>query len=310
MKKITATGLILLLMVVYYPLAGAYKFEIYDAVIRFEEGLSELQVKTANISIGDISYYENLQPIDKPTVLMVHGFGAYKENWLRFARPFKDDFHVVVVDLPGHGKSVHSLDLSYSLDNQVRWLNEFAAAIGLGRFHLVGNSMGGAITVGYSATYPKQVISANLFAPGGVTDHRAVMQDYLDKGVNPLVLDDPSNFGKLMAFALEQPPFIPWPLTEVSALRALALKPVHEKVWLDIKADIAQDFKQKLELITAPTLIQWGKQDKVINYKNIEVFTALIPHAKGHVWQDVGHAPMIEIPKQAAKMMIDHIQSL
>jgi abhydrolase domain-containing protein 6 len=295
------------LAAMYYGISNYYKYEIYDVAINFEEGLSELMTKTTSISIGEISYYENKQSMDKPSILLVHGFGAYKENWIRFARSFKDDFHVVIVDLPGHGRSVQGLDLTYTIDNQVKWLNEFVEQLGLKTFHMAGNSMGGAITALYASAYPGHVLTATLINPAGVDDHKAEMQAYIDKGINPLVVKESGDFEKLLDFALEQKPFIPWPITEVSAMRAMALKDVHEKLWVDIRIGIFESFKDHLKNIKAPTLIQWGEQDRVINYKNMAVFGGLMANSTMHLWPNVGHAPMVEIPVGSARLMINHI---
>ena len=309
MKKIFVLfGACALLVVGYIAIASSYKFEMYDAAMDYEASLSGLSSKSIATEVGEISYYENQQLSSKPTILLVHGFGAYKENWLRFARSFKDDFHVIVVDLPGHGKSVRTLTLNYNLDNQVKWLNDFTEKLSLNQFHMAGNSMGGAITASFANNYPEKILTATLINPAGVNDYRAIMQDYLDKGVNPLVVSKPSDFSGLMDFALEKKPFVPWPITEVSALRAIELKEVHEKLWLDIKSGLYQEFKVQLKGIKAPTLIQWGEMDRVINYKNITVFEKLIPNSTAHVWSNIGHAPMIEIPYQSAELMIDHIR--
>jgi len=293
----------------YYALGSVYPQEMYNAAMNLEAGLSELDEKQTNISIGEISYYENRQDKQqKPSVVLVHGFGAYKENWLRFAREFKDDFHVVVVDLPGHGKSVQGIELYYSLPNQVLWLNELVDQLGIKQFHMAGNSMGGAITALYAAQFPQQVLSATLIDPAGVHKHRSVMQNLLDKGENPLVVEDHAGFNNLMDFALEQPPFVPWPITVVSAQRAKGLKAVHDKLWVDMNVHQDEYFEKALATITVPTMVQWGKEDRVINYKNIEVFESLVPNIKSHVWPQVGHAPMVEIPKQSARLMLTNMQ--
>jgi len=310
MKKIiTLLVVVGLLSTGYYGLGQVYKQQMYNGAMAFEASMSELSEKTVAISVGDISYFENEHAGNKPSILLIHGFGAYKENWVRFARPFKDDFHVVVIDLPAHGKSVKDMSLNYSLSNQVGWVHEFVQAIGLTRFHLAGNSMGGAISALYASQYPQKVFTATLIDPAGIHDHRSVMEDLLDKGVNPLVVEDTASFKRLMSFALEQPPFIPWPLTVVSAERAIKLKPLHDKLFDDMRVGHGEDFKEVLKRINVPTLVQWGEQDRVINYKNIEAFTALIPNVKGHVWPNVGHAPMIEIPQESAEMMLAHMQA-
>lgn len=298
---------ILGLAVAGYGVAGVfYKQALYDGAMGLEASLSGLQEKQTEISIGTISYYDNGQ-VDKPKVLLVHGFAAYKENWLRFARPFKNQYHVVAVDLPGHGKSVSALELDYSLSNQVAWLHEFSQTIGFQQFHMAGNSMGGAITAVYAATHPEQILTATLLDPAGVHQHRSVMQDLIDEGRNPLVVNSHEDFKRLMDFALEQPPFIPWPVTVVSAERAKAMKPVHDKLWFDMSREQDSGFKALLPKIQAPTLVQWGDQDRVLNYKNAEVFKALIPNAQVHIWPGVGHAPMIEIPSDSAQLMLSHL---
>ena len=309
MKK-TLIGLCVfsVLSLAYYVAGSVYPQEIYDGAIGFEAGLSELDEKQTDISIGTISYYENRQnKQQKPSVVLVHGFGAYKENWLRFARQFKDDFHVVVIDLPGHGKSVKTMELNYSLPNQMAWVNEFTTKLGIDQFHMAGNSMGGAITALYAAQYPQKILSATLLDPAGVHKHRSVMQDLLEKGVNPLVVEDHKGFNQLMDFALEQAPFVPWPMTVISAQRAKTLKPLHDKLWLDMQVHQNEYFERALKTITVPVQVQWGQQDRVINYKNIEVFETLVPQVSTHVWPQVGHVPMVEIPKQSAQLMLNHM---
>jgi len=310
MKKVLMMAMGVVVLIVSYGVIGHfYKFEMYDAAMNMEASLSQLNEKQAEISIGTISYYDN-ENIGKPKVLLVHGFAAYKENWLRFARLFKSDFHVVALDLPGHGKSVGGLELDYSLSNQVAWIHEFSQAINFDRFHMAGNSMGGAITALYSATHGDQVVSATLLDPAGVHKYRSVMQDLIDQGQNPLVVETHDDFNRLMAFALEQPPFVPWPITEVSAHRAKSLKPVHDKLWADMSRGQNEAFKQMLATIRVPTLVQWGDKDRVLNYKNIEVFAEKIPNIETHIWPGVGHAPMVEIPNESAILMLEHIANL
>jgi pimeloyl-ACP methyl ester carboxylesterase len=75
-----------------------------------------------------------------------------------------------------------------------------------------------------------------------------------------------------------------------------------------MKVGLTDAFEDNLIKIKAPTLIQWGQQDRVINYKNMEVFDALIPESTAHLFADVGHAPMVEVPQQSASLMIAYIE--
>ncbi len=311
-KKTLAPSIILFVAVLIaaYVVAGNfYKNELYHAAVGFEANLSGLSFKTMQLADGEVHYLENDQAGHKPTVLLVHGFAAYKENWLRFARPFQSDFHVIALDLPGHGRSFNHQSLTYSLSNQVGWIHEFMQKLGVQQFHIAGNSMGGAISSLYSATYPEQILSTTLLNPSGPKGHRPVFMDYIDRGENPLVVNNAEEFDFLMDFAMEQRPFVPWPLTEVLAERASKMAPLHHKLRQDTLAERGDGFEPVLTQIKAPTLILWGKQDRICHYKNAEIFDRLIANSRVHIWDNVGHVPMIEIPKQSALMMIDHIRT-
>jgi pimeloyl-ACP methyl ester carboxylesterase len=88
------------------------------------------------------------------------------------------------------------------------------------------------------------------------------------------------------------------------------LKPVHDKLWADMSRGQNEAFKQMLATIQVPTLVQWGDKDRVLNYKNIEVFAEKIPNIETHIWPGVGHAPMVEIPNESAMLMLEHIAKL
>ena len=76
-------------------------------------------------------------------ILMVHGFSANKDNWTAFAKFFTPTYHVLALDLPGFGESTYLENASYSIEAQAKRIDQFATAVGLKKFHIVGNSMGG-----------------------------------------------------------------------------------------------------------------------------------------------------------------------
>ena len=114
---------------------------------------------------------------------------------------------------------------------------------------------------------------------------------------------------KLMDFALEQKPFLPWPVASIMEQESIANANINEKIFKDIITEPHDyNFKQALTQIKAPTLIMWGRADRVIAVDNADVFQSLIPGAKKVIFEGVGHAPMIEIPKESAKVFIDFIK--
>ncbi|PIE40878.1 MAG: alpha/beta hydrolase [Gammaproteobacteria bacterium] len=264
---------------------------------------------TITINKHKIAYLENDLKDTKPTLLLVHGFGAFKENWILMILELRDDFHIISVDLPGHGESDFFADSNYDIDQQVTMLHEFANQV-IGRpFYMVGNSMGGAITALYAATYPREITSAVLLNPGHITDIKSPMDLLREQGINLLIVENTEQFDKLVQFAMEQPPFLPWPLKDISIYKMAERKHKNEKVWIDISKNQNYNFKEEIKNIAAPTLIAWGKEDRTLNYKNAYIFDQLIPNSKIQIFEKIGHAPMIEAPEETAKAILDFFNS-
>ena len=285
-----------------------YKFELYQAAMHARA--EQARMSTHHIQVGEfnVAYLENDLRDKKPTLLMVHGFGASKENWLDLAIQLKDDFHMIAVDLPGHGETTQLKDKSYDLDAQVQRLHAFMAAIGIQHFSIIGNSMGGGITALYAGTYPDQIQSAILLDPAGITDVKSEYQRYLDEGRNPLIVRSPQDFDYLLSFVAARKPFIPWPLTEVSTEKMIRRSAMNAQIFKDITGAHEYDFKQAITRITAPTLVGWGDQDRVLAPGNAKIFQQLIPHSKIQLFTQVGHVPMLEVPAKCAQVVKDFIR--
>ncbi len=98
----------------------------------------------------------------KPTMLCVHG-GAANAHWYDFIAPgFTSDYHVLSLDLRGHGDSQHVEPPAYTYPDYASDLNKFVEALDLRDFVLIGHSMGGAVCLMYASTYPGRVKSLIL----------------------------------------------------------------------------------------------------------------------------------------------------
>lgn len=298
MKRLLA-GLVTLLAAVaatlyFYPpalMASARLVETHLA------GLSSQVVTAGEL---DFAYYDGGPKLGE-TIVMVHGFGADKDNWLRMARHFSDRYHVVVPDLPGFGESSRPAG-SYDVGTQAERLADFIQALGVGKVHLVGNSMGGHIVALYAARYPDRVRSLALFDNAGVTaPHKSELFDLLEQGrPNPLVVNRVSDYDRLMDFVFVDPPVLPAPLKRYLADRAIANQVHYEAVFQQLVQRYIP-LEPELPKIQAPTLLLWGDQDRVLDVSSLDVMKPLIPHASTVVMKGCGHAPMIERPAETAR---------
>jgi pimeloyl-ACP methyl ester carboxylesterase len=93
----------------------------------------------------------------RPTMLCVHG-GAAHAHWFDYIAPFfTADYRVLAVDQRGHGESGWAESPAYTYQDYAADLQALAGQLGLRDFVLVGHSMGGMVSLVYSATYPGRV---------------------------------------------------------------------------------------------------------------------------------------------------------
>ncbi|MCG8313880.1 MAG: alpha/beta hydrolase [Pseudomonadales bacterium] len=310
-KNVLLVGLALLTVLAgtAYWLVDSYKFEIYDAEIASQIEALGLQKKTVQAGGFSWAYLENSSRHQKPTLVMIHGFGATKEAWLQFAAYLHKDFHLVIVDLPGHGESSFDNNKQYGLDDQTQYVHAFIEAIALDRFHLTGNSMGGGITGLYTATQPDKVISAVLIDPAGIVDHRSDYQAYLDRGENPLLIQTVADLDFLYEYAVAEKITIPWPINEVLLAKAMEMRPNLQHIFIDVTTALEYDYKGAIAAIESPMMVIWGTEDRIISPKNAAEYQSLNPDIEVKLLDNVGHIPMVEVPDKTAKIIAQFASS-
>lgn len=299
----------LMIILLTLTACSGFKNGVYEAAMGLECRRAQLEPATVTIDEFEIAVFESRGKEGSPTLVLVHGFGASKEVWLRFARQLEHDFHVIALDLPGHGDSSKHMDKNYSVPDQVSYLRDILSEMAVQTPHLVGNSMGGALAALYAARYPESVASISLFDPAGVHAYESELMQHLERGENPLIVEKRGDYQRLLDFTMEQPPFLFWPISSVLAEKAMANRPINEKIFKDIRADTQLRVEAVLSSIQAPALIVWGRHDRVINAENGRVFDELIPDSRLVILEDVGHAPMLESPKTSASLVEEFVLS-
>ncbi|AMR66632.1 alpha/beta fold hydrolase [Aquipseudomonas alcaligenes] len=273
-----------------------------------ERQLAGLSPRTVNVDGLTLHYYEG-GPADAPTLLMIHGFGANRDNWLRFARHFKD-YRVIALDLPGFGESSKP-DIDYDVASQTERVHAFAKTLGLTRLHLIGNSMGGHIAALYAARHPEQVLSVALLDNAGVTSPRkSEMFTMIERGEpNPLVVRQAEDFDALMRFVFVNPPPLPESLKRHFAEQSMANQAIYDKIFRQLRERYVP-LEPELPKIQVPTLLLWGEQDRVLDVSSIEVMKPLLKQPSVVIMPDCGHAPMIERPEETARHYQAFLDSL
>ncbi|PHV07174.1 alpha/beta hydrolase [Janthinobacterium sp. BJB412] len=232
-------------------------------------------------------------------LILLHGFGANKDNFLRVARQLTPHYRVIVPDLTGFGESSRPDGADYMPAAQAERVRALAQALGLRRLHLGGSSMGGQIAMSYAVLHPDEVASLWLLDPAGVwSAPRSELGDiYVSTGRNPLVAHNEAEFAETFAFVMSDPPFVPGPIVKAMAREPIRNAPLAEKIFKQFTAD---SLEGRVKGLATPTLIVWGEQDRVIHVGTGAVLRQLLPRSQLIVMPGVGHLPMIERPRQTA----------
>lgn len=262
---------------------------------RWRNGLS-----THTLAVGDMQIEYNRGGSGE-VLLLVHGFGADKDNWTRVAGHLTHQYHVIAIDLPGFGASSRLPDAAYDIPSQVARLHQISQALGLQRFHLGGSSMGGYISLDYAARYPAEVLSLWLLAPGGVAGGPVseLRQTYSETGHNALIVREAQDFPGIMAFTMSKPPWLPFSIKHQLGQRAARDYALHRRIFTELES--SEPINPRIAGHPVSSLIVWGTEDRALHVSGGAILKALLPNSRLIVRPDIGHLPMIEEPKRAAQ---------
>jgi abhydrolase domain-containing protein 6 len=301
MKRILRT---LLIVTVLFSFGGCTSFQesLFEFSMSAERHRSHMIVKKADIGDQEISYLEREGKGE--TIVLLHGFGADKDNWIRFARQMPEDYRIVAIDLLGHGDNSRDFNKTYDLDYITEGFTRTVETLNLDRFHLAGNSMGGYVSKIYAVQNPQKVITLGLFDSAGlVSPTPSDLQAALDRGENPLIVNSREDFDRLMKFAFYKEPFLPWPLRSVVARKYISYGPFNLKMWNDIWAE-RKEATDLLPRLHMPVFLIWGDRDRILHVSSVEIYQRSIPQIETVILKNCGHAPMIERPKETADFYV------
>jgi len=233
--------------------------------------------KFIDLQSGVHMHYRDQGNAQGRVLLLIHGYGVSLETWEPWVRRLGSEFRLVSLDLPGHGLTRAPESYVPKITSFVDTVDEFATAMRLKSFALVGNSMGGNIAWLYALKYPTRLDALVLVDAGG----------WLPKGMENGETDELPRVFRLIAnphiapllAQLDPAPLMRNGLKLAYANDALATDemvtrysefaraPGHRHFIGEIQRSMDKDVSatdRKLAAIRAPTLILWGTKDELI----------------------------------------------
>jgi len=294
--------IILCSLVILIGLAGVYFLfpgTVFHLLLKAERGIAGLEQRHVAVNGIRIEYLEGGKG---DTLVLLHGFGANKDNWTRIGKHLTPHFTVIAPDLPGFGESGLNPKGDYSISAQARFVKAFVKALGITSFHIGGSSMGGNIAGAYASRNPQDLKSLLLISPGGVASAQpSEMHRMLEEGKpNPLLARNVADYERLLDFIFVKRPFIPLPIKKFLVQEAIEHQPLNSKIFEQIRAKDRRPLEDLLKGLAVKTLVVWGGQDRVLHVSGAKVIGSVMPKARVEVMDAVGHLPMIENPEKTA----------
>lgn len=306
MKRIalwSAAALLAVTATAYYSVPEAFR----EPLLAANRSLSKLEEKTRPVGGHTIHYLEGGRG---DTVLLLHGIFAEKDHWVDFARQLTKRYHVIAPDLPGYGESSRHAGQKYDYAAQTERLRQLMDSLGIARAHLAGNSMGGTIAALFAVRYPERVSSLSFIgAPHGIRSATpSAMDSLIESGEAPLVASNAREFDAMLKLVFAKPPFIPYPILQAAQKNALANAGSNWRMWEEQLKD-RYLLQEQIGNVAVPALALWGSHDKVFDVSGAQTLKTLLPGVDLRVLPEIGHLPMMEAPKETARLYADFLST-
>jgi len=247
-----------------------------------------------------------------PPLVLVHGLSGAWQSWLEQIPHLAESRRVVAMDLPGFGASpLPPWDISISAYG--RFVRDFCERLGIERCSLVGNSMGGFIATEVAITEPERVDELVLVSAAGITwarAHRrpAEMLGRIGRAAAPLVLKfqmsgirRPGLRHRAFRGVFHDPGSLRRELLWENVVPALTSSPGYFDALTTL---VGYDIRHRLEEIEVPTLIVWGRNDRVVPVPAALAYQRRIgDNAELEIFDETGHVPQLERPVRFNRLL-------
>lgn len=236
-------------------------------------------------------------------LLLLHGFTADSQSWAPLEKALGPDRALIRIDLPGHGRSPRRKVQSFAdLARMIVEAFDDATRI-LGRVHLLGHSLGGALAIALADIRPRRVASLSVIAPAG-----------LGPEIDAAALSGITRATRVESLApwLRRLTATPEGISDDYARAAMQLRadPALRAAQADMADTLFPDGVQPFDLraalgrVETPTTLIWGRKDHILPHR--QALSAEGDFAL-HLLAHAGHVPQIECPDRVARILSRHL---
>ncbi|AXH99659.1 2-succinyl-6-hydroxy-2,4-cyclohexadiene-1-carboxylate synthase [Sporosarcina sp. PTS2304] len=250
-----------------------------------------------------------------PTIVLLHGFTGSTSTWTETIRLLSSTYHVVAIDLLGHGRSEAPVEISrYRMEQQIKDLHELFAILQLACPIILGYSMGGRVALAYTVTYPSQVAGLILesSSPGLRSEEEQKTRRLADAKLAERI--EQEGLESFIDFWQEIPLFHSQKNLSDEQRQAVRQERLSQKAiglansLRGIGTGSQRSYWEDLEQVKLPVLLMTGSEDP----KFVEIAHKMkqyLPFVRHEMIKDAGHAIHVEKPRQFATMIKSYLKA-
>jgi len=257
-------------------------------------------------------HYQEAGDERNPALVLIHGFASSTLVWSKvFLRLAEQGFRVIALDMLGFGYSAKPRNGEYTIAGQAKLLTRLLDRLGIARALILGSSYGGAVAATCALDYPDRV--EKLILVGTVNNNRPLAYTLMrlfssplfGDVVSPLLIGSRRLLRRRMKRVYDRHA---WVLDErrVEA-RHLPLRAsgTQRAIIRTVRGWDAERISRDAHLISQPTLLLWGENDREIPVADGERLHAEIPGSRLIVFLNCGHLPHEEYPEAFTNVVTD-----
>ena len=243
-----------------------------------------------------------------PAVVLLHANYSSLFMWEPWVAKLRDDYRVIRVDLPAHGLTGPEPNGNYTLERIQTLFERFVDERGLGRFTVVGTSIGGTVAMRYTAAHPERIERLVLISPGSL---EARVRGRTTPANVPRVAD-------LLGYVTPKV-FTRFLLTNDYGDPARLSDAVTDE-WYDmwmregnrlaminlLRQYVSGGVEDKIRAVKVPVLLIWGEKNKRVPLALAYETQKLLensPEVKLEILPGIGHMLVQEAPQQSAQLI-------
>ncbi len=283
----------------------------------FIETIERVPLKTIQVDNDVVTYVETGSG---PPLILIHGFGGAIWNWEHQQTILASNYRVITLDLLGSGSS-DKPDIAYTPERLITFFLHFMDALNIPEAILVGNSMGAGLAMATAITTPERVQALVLISGFPETLHGSIHSTLYNRFLEhrpPLWL---AKLGSMFAGRGSTQRVLEEILHDHSLLTPIVIeRSFQNRSSHDILPTLYslmehmelwdEQYGKRINEIGQPTLILWGKEDRVFAPGIGEHLRTLLPQARWHLIPQGGHFLQWESPQQVNALILDFLANL